>query len=147
MKIEDLHRGVERYDIPEKYYQNLLDLLPRVNAIEAAYFAQYGMPLESTNGFRTWAMHKEIYQRINDARIIQKIDEVPIPLHSAHLTGNGVDLFDPEKKLQSILADEVLLRDNDLWSEGFAWTRTWVHIQNKQYRSWVPGGTHFFRPF
>lgn len=117
-------------------------MLPKINLLQSTY----NLNLKITSGFRTWAHHKEIYKAINDQRIIAGKPEIPIPLHSSHLTGNAVDLYDPEGELKKFLADEKFLTDNGLWSEGFAWTPTWVHVQNIPYGSFEVGRSRFFKP-
>lgn len=143
MNIQDLYPNVEKWEIPDNFYQNIVALLPKIKLLEI----YLDTPLKITSGFRTWKHHLAIYQAINDARIIQKKPEIPVPLHSAHLSGNAVDIEDASGNFKKLLADEIFLNENELWSEGFQWCPGWIHCQQIPYGSFLPCGSRFFRPF
>lgn len=70
-------------------------------------------------------------------------DVSKIPFGSAHLTGEGVDIADPDHKLQEWLKkNELKLRVCGLYCEDFKYTPTWVHIQDRAPKS----GNIFFIP-
>lgn len=70
-------------------------------------------------------------------------DESKIPFGSAHLTGEGVDIADPDHQLQEWLKKNVIkLQIRGLYVEDFKYTPTWVHIQSRAPKS----GKTFFIP-
>lgn len=143
MKIEQLYKDIEIYDIPKDALENLNDLLAKMNMLEAAV----GFALTVDRAFSTWVQHLAIYTALNAARSPAK--KLPVPMHSVHLIGMGIDLSDPQKILQTFLADEMFLTDNGLWAEGFQWTgdRDYIHLQTKSYGSWKLGASRFYRPY
>ena len=49
---------------------------------------------------------------------------------SRHLTGEAIDIADPDRTLATWIADNLdVLREVGLWCEDFRWTPTWVHLQ------------------
>jgi len=56
--------------------------------------------------------------------------------NSTHKDGQGVDRYDPERRLAAwILAHPEILKECDLWTEDFRWTPGWVHLQSIPPRS------------
>ena len=50
--------------------------------------------------------------------------------HSKHLTGEAVDVADPDRTLATWIADNLeALEQCKLWAEDFRWTPHWVHLQ------------------
>lgn len=70
-------------------------------------------------------------------------DESKIPFGSCHLTGDGVDIADPDGALQKWLKKNVKkLEELGLYCEDFKYTPGWVHIQQRAPKS----GNRFFIP-
>lgn len=70
-------------------------------------------------------------------------DESKIPFGSCHLTGDGVDIADPNGELQKWLKKNVKkLEELGLYCEDFKYTSGWVHIQQRAPKS----GNRFFIP-
>ncbi|MBO7344503.1 MAG: hypothetical protein J6U92_00995 [Clostridia bacterium] len=70
-------------------------------------------------------------------------DESKIPFGSCHLTGDGVDIADPDGELQKWLKKNVKkLEELGLYCEDFKYTPGWVHIQQRAPKS----GNRFFIP-
>lgn len=66
-----------------------------------------------------------------------------IPLGSCHLTGDAVDIADPDGELQKWLKKNVKkLEALGLYCEDFKYTPGWVHIQQRAPKS----GNRFFIP-
>lgn len=105
---------------------NLNDLLGRINVVRTAY----AIPMTVSSGLRSMADQ----MRIN-----------PKAPHSKHLTGNAVDIADPDCKLYAwCKANQDVLIKANLWLEEG--TKGWVHFQNVPFGSYKPGGTHWFLP-
>ena len=115
---------------------NLAILLERVNKIRALWNA----PLRVTSGLRTIEDHLRIYAEKGIT------DPAKIPMHSKHLTGAAVDIFDPDLSLTAWLKenDSQRLKDAELWCEEG--NKNWVHFQCVPYGSWVEGKTRWFLP-
>lgn len=78
---------------------------------------------------------------------IYKAKGLPPKMGSEHLSGNAVDVADPEGKLKLwILQNLDLIEQLHLFLEDFDHTETWTHIQQMPYQSWLPGKPHFFIP-
>lgn len=68
-------------------------------------------------------------------------DESKMPLRSAHLSGEGVDISDPKQELQRWLKKHVKkLEELGLYVEDFDSTPTWVHLQTRATKN------RFFKP-
>ena len=131
--------GVDPIDIPAMCMSDL----QKVHAIACEMETDFGSPLTVTSSFRTWAKHKEIYQRLNDLRVIQGKLELPIPIASKHLSGQAVDLFDPDSKLKEwVTNNEDFYQDHEIYFESFSTTPNWLHFQIVPPRS----GKRFFLP-
>lgn len=62
---------------------------------------------------------------------------------SLHITGQAIDLADPDGELDEFLFDNAhLLEEVGLWVEHPAATRRWCHLQSESPRS----GNRFFWP-
>lgn len=97
----------------------LTTLLERVNGIRIGW----GKPMTVTSGLRTMADHLRIYREKGIT------DPAKIPMHSKHLYGQAVDIYDPDLSLTKWLKENNSQRlvDAKLWcEEGNA---NWVHFQ------------------
>lgn len=120
-------------DIPHNHQVNIDELLKRINIIRA----KYGQPMIVSSGYRTMNDHIRIYSQKGIT------DPKKIPLKSRHLSGEAIDIRDPEGKLQAwILANIQVLEEAGLWCEDFAHTSGWVHFQTVPPAS----GKRFFIP-
>lgn len=65
------------------------------------------------------------------------------PMHSLHLIGAAVDIFDPDQRLQHWILDHLSWSEmNDVYYESFDATHNWVHLQLYPTLS----GRRFFSP-
>lgn len=92
---------------------NAAELLGRVNNLLAAL--GWADP-EIRSGWRP--------QAVNDATS-------NAAAHSKHLTGQAVDLADPDRSLaRAIMLEPDVLTQFGLWMENPQWTPTWTHLQS-----------------
>lgn len=98
------------YPLDSTTESHLNDLLSRINVVRTAY----AIPMTVSSGLRSMADQ----MRIN-----------PKAPHSKHLTGNAVDIADPDGKLYAwCKANEPVLIQAGLYCEEG--THGWVHFQN-----------------
>lgn len=70
-------------------------------------------------------------------------DEVGGKKNSTHLTGEGIDLNDPERKIaKAILKKKEILDQYNLYMENPRWTPKHVHLQTRP----VPSGNRIYIP-
>lgn len=130
ISFKELLSGNSIADVPIKHQQNLDELKKKLNVIRAAW----GQPMIVTSGYRSDQQHRRIYS---------KIGNLNPPMGSNHLTGNACDIYDPDKKLQEWILDNVqLLEELGLYCEDFSATPRWLHFQQVPPRS----GKRFFKP-
>ncbi len=71
----------------------------------------------------------------------------PKSLKSNHLSGNAIDISDPNQELQKWCLENIaLLEEVGLWLESFDYCKNWVHFQSVPYGSWKLGKSRFFKP-
>lgn len=131
--MSELLKGVHLADLSDEHQKNLAILLERINKIRAAY----AIPMTVTSGYRSLKDHLRIYAEKGIT------DQSKIPMKSKHLSGQAVDIYDPDGALkQWVLANIPLLESVQLWCEDFSTTPNWVHFQIV-----APGsGKRFFMP-
>ncbi len=120
-------------ECPEEFKENLLELLIKINKVRDAF----GREMTVSSGFRSKRKHLAIYRKKGIT------DPKKIPMKSRHLTCQAVDIFDPQKKLQKWVKDNILLVEQiGLWVEDFSSTPDWIHFQT------IPplSGKRFFFP-
>lgn len=119
-------------DIPHGHQLNLEELLKRVNKIRA----EWGKPMVVTSGYRSEQTHLRIYSQKGIT------DRKKIPMKSSHLSGEAVDIYDPDLSLTKWLKenDSKRLVDVGLWCEEG--NKNWVHFQIKPPKS----GKRWFLP-
>lgn len=94
---------------------NLASLLHKINEVRDAY----GVPMVVTSGLRSQVDQQRL---IADGR-----SNAP---KSHHLTGEAVDIYDPNGKLAAWTeANLDLMEEIGVWMEDFAHTPGWVHYQ------------------
>lgn len=131
--MKELIKDIVISDIPLAHQHNLEELLVKVNKVRTAY----NKPMTVTSGYRSMYDHKRIY----NAKGI--FDESKIPMKSKHLSGEAVDIYDPNQELQKwCLYNTKLLIEIGLWMEDFSATKNWVHFQIVPPKS----GKRFFMP-
>lgn len=107
---------------------NLLILLEKINKVRDLY----GIPMVVSSGLRS--------QEQQNSLIAAGKSNAP---KSKHLTGQAVDILDPDKKLQEWCKENVdKLEEIGLWMEDFSATPNWVHFQIVPPHS----GNRFFIP-
>lgn len=112
---------------------NLQILLDKINLVRNAW----GSPMTVTSGLRS----KSDQIRIYNAKGIT--DESKMHMGSKHFTCQAVDIYDPEKKLQAWIKENVALMEKiGLWFEDFSATPNWAHFQTVAPAS----GHRFFIP-
>lgn len=117
---------------------NISNLLKLVNELERVY----GKPFIVTSGLRTKESQLRIYKQIAMKKSIP-FDESKVPMGSKHISGQAIDIFDPNQELQHWLSNNVeALEDLGLYCEDFSATPTWTHIQSTPPKS----GKRFFLP-
>lgn len=127
----ELQHGHLLSDIPITTQQHMEVLLVAINKLRALW----GEPMVVTSGYRT----PEDQQRIN-----------PSAPHSKHITGDAVDIADPDGRLYKFaLANQDKLAQYGLWCEAGT-MRTdghgWLHCQSVPYGSYAEGKSRFFQP-
>lgn len=140
--VELLPRGIPLDQIPLEHQENLRKLCEELLPLREAC----NFPWIVTNGYRTLEHHEEIYHVKNELRMKAGLMPVHIPMGSAHLFGNAVDIADPNKKLQHWLLDHLdMLEDQGIYCESFdacQFPSPWVHFQRIAPKS----GRRFFEP-
>lgn len=137
ISFKEVIKNVSLSDIPHQHQVNIDELLKRVNIIRAAY----GKPMNVSSGYRSLQDHLRIYSQKGIT------DQNKIPMASAHLSGQAIDIADPKGELQAwIKANPQIIEQADLYLEDFSATPTWVHLQIRPFKSYKPGGTRFFKP-
>lgn len=119
-------------EVPIAHQQNIQELLKRVNVLRAAW----GRPMIVTSGYRSLQEHLNIYFKKGIT------DRKKIPMGSAHLTGQAIDIYDPGLKLTAWLKenDSSRLIEVDLYCEEG--NSNWVHFTTRR-----PGsGRRWFLP-
>lgn len=108
--------------VSDEIAKNAAELLEKVNA----FLEHYG-EVKMTSGYRS----PEHNKKIGGAR------------SSKHMSGEAVDIFDPDKKLAKfVFQKQQLLADHGLYCEDMRCTKNWVHFQSKAPKS----GSRFFIP-
>jgi hypothetical protein len=135
--MSELLKGNSISDIPLTAQKNLEELLKRINIIRA----KWGRPMTVTSGFRSMQHHIDIYRTIA-LRKKRQFSNLQVPMGSRHLTGEAVDIADPDGTLHDWCSNNVeLLEQVGLWLEVKD-SEPRVHFQSKPPRS----GLRFFKP-
>jgi len=133
ISFKELIKNTSLADIPHAHQVSLEELLKRINIIREAY----GKPMIVSSGYRSLQDHKRIYSEKGIT------DPNKIPMGSAHLSGQALDVADPKQELQSwILANIDILEKAGLYCEDFSASPNWVHFQCRPPKS----GNRFFKP-
>lgn len=136
IKIQELNS--ENFPLDSEQQKNILILLERMNQFRAAY----GHPMFITSGVRTLTHHLEIYRKMNEQRVKDKLLPLSVPMASLHLKAAACDVSDPNGSLLAYCkANEKLLEQCELWIEDDT-TQKRVHFQIYPPKS----GNRFFKP-
>jgi uncharacterized protein YcbK (DUF882 family) len=129
LTITELLSGNLKSKIPKEHFTNLMDLLVKINTVRTLY----AKTMTVTSGYRSLKHHTEIYA---DRGILTP------PLGSKHLTGQAVDISDPDGKLMLwVKANYGLMETFGLWMEEPD-NQKRVHFQSVPPKS----GKRFFYP-
>lgn len=125
-------------DIPITQQHNIEIVVSRVNAV----LKIYGKEGKVTSGYRSLYDHNRIYSQLNAKRRAKNLPELKVPMSSRHLSGEAVDIHDPEHEmLKWLKANPRVLVENKLWCEELD-DQERVHFQVVPPRS----GNRFFNP-
>ncbi len=132
ISFKELLSGHSLADVPIEHQHNLEELLTRINKVRTAR----NIPMIPTSGYRSMQDHLRIYSQMGIT------DRSKIPMNSRHLTGQAVDISDPDGKLYEWCEkNETLLAEIGLWMEVKDKYKR-VHFQTEPPRS----GKRFFNP-
>jgi len=133
IKINSLIKNARIKDIPKDTLANLEKLIEKLNIIEAAY----GKTLVITSGYRT----KEDQIRVYAQKGITDMSK--IPMGSKHISGQAVDISDPNGEFKAWIMENIsLFEELGIYMEAFEYTKNWVHMQIIAPKS----GSRFFKP-
>ena len=123
-KTRSRKSGCVDADFTPQVEKNAKELIRRINKIgrpEPRYFSSC---------LRSRARQIKIY---NDKGIF---DLSKIPLNSAHITGEAVDIYDTDRSLCIYLQDHPeILESCDLYMEDPRYTNGWTHLQSRKTKS------------
>lgn len=122
--------GCEEADFTPEVCFNAGQLIEKINALG----------YKPSKAFSSCLRSKVAQIRIYKQKGITDIKK--IPLGSAHITGNAVDIADNGKLQEWLKQHEDLLEKAGLYCEDFSATPSWVHIQDKAPKS----RKRFFKP-
>ncbi len=133
ISMKEALSGHNLVDLPHPHEVNLQDLVNRVNTV----LNLWPKPVRVTSGYRSMQDHLRIYSAKN-------VPANKIPMGSKHLTGQAIDVSDPDGALKLWLKTDptaiVAIEKAGLYMEEG--TRGWVHFQNVAPRS----GHRWFLP-
>lgn len=135
---KEVLKKYKKEDLSAESQANLVILLEKVNKIRSLY----GKPLTITSGYRSPDDQIRIYREIAEKKG-KPFDIKKVPMGSQHLRCAAVDIYDPNKELQTWI--KVHLKEMEeigVWFEDFSATINWVHIQIYPPKS----GNRFFIP-
>lgn len=127
IKVEDYFRDSREHFgfVPsDNDLANAVDLLERVEALEADFVEDGGQVFSMTSGHRCRAKTLDLIKKGYRAAVGGK-----------HESANAVDVADPLNELDAWLDDDKLA-SYGLYREAPEATKGWVHLQN------IPPGSH-----
>lgn len=134
--LKELLKGTPISDVPIQHQQNAEILLAKINIVRALY----GKAMTVSSCYRTKQKQLDIYRA-------KGVPDSKIPMASQHLSFLAVDIADPNQELQKwLLANPDVLEKADMYCEDFSATPTWVHFQCNPFKSYINGGTRYFKP-
>lgn len=111
--LKEIIGSADFNSLPKDHQTNLLILLEKINKVRTAR----AKPMRVTSGYRTMDDHIRIYRELATKRG-QVFDQTKVPMKSKHLSGQAVDISDPDGLLFNwTKQNERLLTDIGLWME------------------------------
>ncbi len=134
LKMEDYLGHMSQIEEPSsEVIENAQDLLSRVNVLlsrvaEIEPGVEAAQSPHINSGWRPASYNAKVFGSAKN---------------SLHITGQAIDIADPDGELDEFLFDNPhLLVEAGLWAEHPSATRRWSHLQNQAPRS----GNRFFFP-
>lgn len=136
--MKELLCGADFDKLQKDIQSNLNILLDRINKLRKLW----GKPMTVTSGFRSMSDHICIYQQ-KAKQEGKKFDMSKIPMKSKHLSGQAVDIYDPDFSLTKWCKqnNSKVLFDIGLWCEDDT-TVPRLHFQTEK----VSSGNRWFKP-
>lgn len=129
--MKDIVKKYNYDELPSETKSNLDELLEKVNKM----LNLWATPVIITSGLRTIEDQIRIYAEKGIT------DQSKIPLHSKHLSGQALDIYDPNLRFTKWLKqNDHILVDCGLWCEEG--NKDWVHFQTVPPKS----GNRWFLP-
>lgn len=142
--------GIKYADLPQSDKENLDKLVEAVNKLGTMVPDNLKGPRKCNSGYRSSADQFRIYKD----RAKKKQDpfadgvyvESKVP-RTAHMTGEAIDLNDPDGDLDNWLMDTAegkqAVKELDLYIEHKDYTAGWCHVQIRKTKS----GNRYFIPY
>lgn len=139
--LQEILKRYKFEDLPKEHQDNCVILLERINKIRTAY----NKSMFVTSGYRSKEDHIRIYKEIAANKSIP-FDETKVPMGSQHLKCAAVDIADSNGLLMKWTKENIkLLEEVGLFVEDDTIAAR-VHYQIYPFKSYIPGGTRFFKP-
>jgi uncharacterized protein YcbK (DUF882 family) len=137
ISMGELLSGNKLADQSAEIQANLADLLGKINQVRGAW----AKSMTVTSGLRSKEHHIQVYKDLASQRKVP-FDLNKVPMGSKHLTGQAVDISDPDGSLFQWTKDnESLLAQIGLWMEEKD-DQHRVHFQSVAPKS----GNRWFNP-
>jgi uncharacterized protein YcbK (DUF882 family) len=81
-------------EVPHQHQLNIENLVTKMNLVRAVW----AKPMLITSGYRSMQDHLRIYSQLAAQRGVA-FDPKKVPMKSRHLSGDAVDISDPDGKL------------------------------------------------
>jgi hypothetical protein len=105
---------------------------------------RYRRPMIVNNGVRSLEEHLAIYKIANQRRKNMGLDEINVPMGSAHLLAAATDFRDIDHSIYNFCTrNEILLASLNIYVEHKDYTLNWCHLQSVPPKS----GNRFFIPY
>lgn len=142
--------GIKFIDLPESDKANLTKLVEVVNKLGTMVPDNLKGPRKCNSGYRSSADQFRIYKDRAKKKQAPFTDgvyvESKVP-RTAHMTGEAIDLNDPDGKLDDWLMDteegKKAVKELDLYIEHKNYTSGWCHVQIRKTKS----GNRYFIPY
>ncbi len=141
--------GIKFADLPESDKANLTKLVNAVNTLGGMVPDSLKGPRKCNSGYRSSADQFRIYKDRAKKKQAPFEDgvyvESKVP-RTAHMTGEAIDLNDPDGKLDEwLMTDDgkAAVKELDLYIEHKDYTAGWCHVQIRKTKS----GNRYFIPY
>ena len=136
-------------DMPAEHRKNLQKLLKTVNELGTLVPDNLKGPRNMSSGYRSKEYQINVYKNLAKQKKSPFTDGVyvqsKVPLGSAHMTGEAMDINDPDNELDEwLMSDEgkKVVEKLDIYLEHKDYTDGWCHVQIRKPKS----GNHYFIP-